>query len=427
MSQPQLFLPDKALVFRRLPEQYLIIRAMRETFDEFRSRGYSKSESLYFAYVLQNPNQHAVATAVGANEFHRRMTEYLRQAQNMVEHVIDRYLRPFAGRLDPHNAVANCLNPVAMLLMATDELPAVSSPLQKQRHLEAMRQFAIALQLFAIETVDDEAWVADDLAMIDQLSWERVFVPDESQYIWALVEQETDLERKGSPRSIDLYTRSRDKTPRLRKLRRAELPYKEELLSCRIAQIGDRRYFIHAVNRRKRLLSTLLKLERGRRGTDRRGWKYVVVATQEGRNPLLLATPQDAEEFNQYVHRVLWNLPLVVEPDMAPPNPESDPRYRDEKIIGRFHRVDNGRIVAGSAEQITTTLTRHVDTLFATHGVNHYLYRCRQILRYLAPLWFPHRRDFFEGVPNLTLPSYGVDWDKAYFTRQLETWWQTQL
>lgn len=401
---------------------------MRQAFDEFRARGYSSPDALYYAYTLRNPNRHGIATAVGVNEFHRRMTEYLRQAQNMVEHVIERYLGPFAGRLDPHNAVSNCLDPIAMLKMATDELAAGSSSLNRQRHLEAMRQLAIALQLFAIETVDHESWVADDLATIDRLSWERVFLPNESEYIWVLVELHTDPAMNRSAKSVEIFTRAQDKTARVRKLRRKSLPFKEELLSCRVALAGKRRYYIYAVNRRKRLLSTLIKLERGRQGTDRRGWKYVVVATQEQQDgALTLATEKDATVFSAHTRKILWQAPLLVEPDISPPNPDRNSRYIDEKILGRFHRSDNGRIIAGSSEQLTTTITHYVDTLFARDGVNHYLYRARQILRCLAPLWFPHRRDIFEGVSNLTLPGYGVAWDKRYFRAQLEAWWQTRL
>lgn len=428
MPDPELFIPDQALHFRRLPEQYQIVQAMRQAFDEFRGRGYSSQDALYYAYLLRNPNQHGVATAVGVNEFHRRMTEYLRQAQNMVEHVIERYLGLFAGRLDPHNAVSNCLDPVAMLKMATDELAVGSSSLNRQRHLEAMRQLAIALQLFAIETVDHESWVADDLATIDRLSWERVFLPNESEYIWILVELHTDPAMNRSAKSVEIFTCARDKTARLRKLRRRGFPFKEELLSCRVALVGKKRFYVYAVNRRKRLLSTLLKLERGRQGTDRRGWKYVVVATQgQQGGALRLATPQDATSFSTHSGQVLWKAPLFLQDDHSPPNPERSERYTDEKILGRFHRPDNGRTIAGSAEQLTTTITRHVDTLFSRDSVNHNLYRARQILKYLAPLWFPHRRDIFEGVNGLTLPGYGVAWDQRYFRAQLEAWWQTRL
>ncbi|MBI4591924.1 hypothetical protein HY733_00545 [Candidatus Uhrbacteria bacterium] len=428
MPEPHLFIPDQALEFRRLPEQYIIIREMRHEFEDLKSRGYSTRDALYFAYVRQNPNKQGVATAVGAGEFYRRMTEYLRQAQNMVEHVIDRYLRPFAGRLDPHNAVANCLDPLFMLLMATDDLPARASPLQRQRHLEAMRQLAIALQLLAIETVDDEAWVAEDLSSIDRLSWERLFIPDRSQYLWALVELHTEPALQGFARDVQIFTRGKDRTRKTELLRRTNSPYKEELLSCRIARIGSKLYYIYAANRRKRLLSTLLKLERGRTSTDRRGWKYVVVATKEdGSESLHVATTQDAADFDAHTKIVLWQPPLYLEPDRSPPNPDSSSRYTDLKNVGRFHRPDNGRVIAGSAEQLTMTITRHVDTLFAHDGVNHYLYRAQQILRYLAPLWFPHTRELFAGVNNLLLPGYGVDWGKPYFENQLKHWWLSQL
>jgi hypothetical protein len=427
LPTPKLFVPDDALHFRHLPEQYRNIQDMRRMYDRFREHGYSSKQAFYFAFVRGNPNQHEVATAVGEDEFLRRVTEYLREAQNMVEHVIDRYLRPFAGRLDPHNAVANCLDPIAMLKMATDDLPQGASALDRRLRLEALRQLAIALQLFAIESADDEAWVADDLSSIDRLSWKRLFLPNTSQELWVLIEQHTEPTLLGSAKTVEVFTRARDKAQRVRSLIRAKLPFKEEHFACRVVFMENRRFYIYAISRRKRLPSTLLKLERGRKGTDRRGWKYVVVATQTAEGMLTTATVEDADAFHQLTKQALWQDPLFEEQDVSPPNPDSDQRYKDLKTIGRFHRPDNGRIIAGNAEQLVTTITRYADTLFARNGVNHYLYRARQILKHIAPLWFPHSHKPFKGVRGLKLPDYSVDWSKEFFCRQLEVWWLTQI
>jgi hypothetical protein len=154
----------------------------------------------------------------------------------------------------------------------------------------------------------------------------------------------------------------------------------------------------------------------------------VVVATGRGANgKLLVATQDDACAFTAHTRATLWRSPLSPKLDTSPPNPDSDGRYRDEKIIGCFHRADNGRVIAGSAEQLTMTITQHVNTLFAQDGVNQYLYRARKIQKYLAPLWFPHRRDIFEGVNGIALPGYGVAWDTPFFRAQLEHWWMSQL
>ncbi len=425
MPGQQIFYPDEALVFRSLPVQFQRIHEMGRAFQRFSSKGYPERDALYFAYVETHRNALGIATASGAREFYRRMTEYLRSAMDMVEHVIATYLRPFAERLPSTNAVANCLDPVQMLKMATADPATNASSLDRRRHFEAQRQLGIALQLFAIETVDEEADVAKDLSVIDQLTWVRLFVPDESMDLWLVAELNPALAMRS--KTLELFKTHRQAKKAAKERRKKAISVKEELLPCRVAMVNAESYIVYVVNRRKRLLSTLLKLERQRPTGDRRGWKYVVTAVHKPGNGLHLAGREDAQAFHEHTHRTLWLDPLVVSNDGALPNPHRHKTYWDLKTLGHLHREDNGRTIAGSAEQLVTTITDHLDTYVAQDGLNHDLYRADQIRQYLAPLWFPYRRGPYDEIPTMRLPGFGVDWESPHFKELLEVWWINQL
>lgn len=424
---PKLFRPADALVFRSLPAQFAIIREMRERYDGFKHLGYSSKSAFYYAFVLSNANKHGISTDLGAEAFQKELITLLGVAQDIVEYMIDQRFRPFRERIAFHNTIANCLDPIKMLLMATDDPGSHADRLDRRRHFEAGRQLGIALQLFSISSVDPEAWVPEDLAQIEQLSWERLFDVGASETLWVLATLHQDPSMGGRTKDVRVFTSTKEKTHVLKRMRRRGMSVQENQLSCRVAFVKGMRYYIYAINRRKRLLSTLMKLERGRPYSDRRGWKYVVVAVETPQG-LRTATPEDAKRFSEHTRQFLWNYPLVEEVDESAPNPDSDSRYRDEKIIGRFERPDNGRIIAGPAEQMVTSIGPHIDTLVATDGqLNHTIYSARKALKYLAHLWFPYRRGPYSEIPDFRLPGYGVAWDKPYFRDQLEAWWHTQL
>lgn len=424
MTTPKLFCPDEALVFRTLPEEFRVITEMAQIFKELTDRGYAHKEALYHAFVQTHKNNHGISCTTGAMEFYNQMTEYLRTAMDMVEMVIDRYLRPFAERLPSHNAAANCLDPVHMLKMATTAPGPHASSLDRRLYFEARRQLAIALQLFLIESVDRESYVADDLTQIEQLSWERLFLKGRSQDLWVVAE----LDPNNSNRSKKLtFFTSKKPASRLRKsLQRRGILCKEEFLPSRIVLIGQRRFLVYVINRRKRLFSTLLKLERGRPTADRRGWKYVVVGV-EGRKGIRTATREDAMEFLEYSRGVLWQNPLMLSDTTPPANPFRHPTYWDVKITGRFLRRDNGRFIAGPAEQIITTITDYIDSYTATDDLNHALYRAHQVFSVIGPLWFPYRKGPYRNMEDLKLPRYGVNWELGSVRHDLERWWRSQL
>ncbi len=424
MSKQKLFYPDEALVFRSLPDQFRIITEMAGIFHRLVDKGYSHRDALYQAYVETHRNKHGISCVVGASEFYHRMTEYLRTAMDMVERVIDWYFRPFRERLPPHNATANCLDPIQMLCMATNNPGPRASSLERRLHFEARRQFAIALQLFAIETVDRESDVAEDLTVIEQLSWERLFLQGKSVDLWVV----SELDPNNHNRSCKLtFFESKKPATRMRKsLQRRGIPCKEEFLPSRFVQIKQRRFIVYVINRRKRLFATMLKLERGRSTADRRGWKYVVVGVR-GRKGIREATREDATEFLEHVRSTLWLDPLVLTEKADQVNPYRHSTYWDLKITGRFHRKDNGRLIAGPAEQIVTTIRDHLDSYTATDDLNHALYRAHQVFEVIGPLWFPYKKGPFKSLSSMRLPRYGVNWDLPGIQADLERWWHSQL
>lgn len=424
LTEQKLFHPDKALVFHSLPEQFRIVAEMGQVYRDLCAKGVPIRDALYFAYVQTHRNTYGISTAIGGREFYRRMTEYLRTAMDIIESVIDRHLRPFDERLVAHPTIENCLDPIQMLQMATHNPGSHASTLDRRKHFEAVRQLGIALQLFAVESVDDESWVAQDLTVIEQISWDRVFTTGESVQHWVLVELDPDRGHRAS--KIVLFGNQKKCTRARKRLRSRGIPHEELMLECLIAPVGSRKFVVHVINRRKRLFSTLLKLERGRSTTDRRGWKYIVVGVHS-RSGLNIATRTQAAEFRDHTREKLWIPPLVEVNQPASKKPYRHGTYWDVKVTGYLNREDNGRSVAGSAEQLVTTITDHVDSISATDALNHTLRRHSQVFDCIGPLWFPYRRGPYKVTPYMRLPHYGVNWNATRVRNGLNRWWTSQL
>jgi hypothetical protein len=203
------------------------------------------------------------------------------------------------------------------------------------------------------------------------------------------------------------------------------LPYGEAFM-CRVAEVGQSTYIVYADPRRKRMFATVLKLERGRSLSDRRGWKYVVVGVEQ-RGKLRVATREDAETFLSHTQNVLWKHPLVPHKDSTAPNPHRDATYWDCKIIGTYHKKHQGRIIAGPAEQLVTTVQDDLNASYARSRVNHELYRAEQIDDYLCELWFPHSGIRYQEHANFRSPHYGVDWSSPQAQERLTHWRINQI
>ncbi len=418
------FYPDEALRFRSLPEEMSLITEMGQVYKRLVEEGLKDRDALYIAYIQTHSSPDRVDALLGSREFRRQMSFFIGRAVDLVELVIREHFRPLRDRLALHSTIANCLDPVHLLKLASTDPGAHASHLEFRRHFEARRNLAIAMQIYAIEKYDPEYWIAKDLEHIEALCWERIFIPSVSQTVWFATQVRDADQPIGTIRLAFAKRRiNRQKKAIVTKVGQLKIDF----MMCRAVQISkNRRFLIYVIDRRKRLFSTLLKLERGRMSRDRRGWKYVVVGVQTG-NRVRTATRADAEEFLRFTQEKLWVAPLFPEEDTSPPNPDSDERYWDRKIIGRLHRTDNGRVVCGSTEQLVTTIRDHLNDKFTRTKRNHEMYRHLQVLGQIGPLWFPNTRDHLKALKSVRLPGYAVDWHSKEVNNSLWNWWLSQL
>jgi hypothetical protein len=427
LSSLPVFYPEQALVFAKLPRQFRTIVKMGHTFNSQISAGNDPRTALYIAYVLTHQKEYGIATTIGHNEFHRRMMDYLRIARQLVENVIHETHGPFSRSLTPHNRVTNCLDPIEMLKMAIMDPGPEAASISRHRYFEARRHFGIALQLFDIEEVDSELRVSNDLVAIDKLADERLFSENTSRDIWLIGWQ--DAENEHRILDVFIYSNSQEARKRAHNMRANGETFIEQALTCRITRVNGVSYIIYAEDRGKRLFASLLKLERGRRLTDRRGWRYVVVGV-ESDGVVRKATRKDAESFLGYTAEKLWKLPFVKVENGDEPNPHRDRSYWDCKITGHFLSKESHRVIAGPAEQLVTTITDYLDAEYAYADVNHRLYRASQIDKHIIPIWFPHNTLAFDGIIDMCgiqLPGYNVNWASKEVQRHLKEWRLAQI
>lgn len=402
-----------------------IITQMGDLFNECVGHGRSERKALAHAFLETHRDRDGLPIDIGSRELRRRLSEYIRRTIRLIEMVRREHFRPFRYRLAIHNQVTNCRDPIRLLKMGIKNPGPHASQLERRGHFEARRSLAIAMQMFVLEDVDPEFWVSEDLAAIEDLSWERLFVPGVSRGIW--VAASLDAERNYRTSRIMLSLSRRRLSKHRKELSATGAQVREELFECRMVQIKQTKFYVYAVDRGKLLFSTLLKLERGRAMMDRRGWKYVVIGVQGRKASIRPATREHAEQLLEHCRESLWQHPLHEEKDVSADNPFSAEDYWDCRVLGRLYRPHNGRIVAGTAEQLVTTIQDHLDDQHARDQRNHEVYRHRQVLKTIAPLWFPHSRANFKGIPSVRLPGYNVNWTSDHVQKKLHDWWLSQL
>ncbi len=409
-----------------MPEQFWIIRQMEEIYRNLVDHGYSRADALYFAYVQTHKNQFETSCGAGADTFRRDMTSLLRSAKDIIREVTKDYYWPMREPLQLHNTISLCLDPIRMFEIAIAGPTPRADPLEQRRDFEALRQFAIALQFYAIECADPEHEVAEDLFRIEELSWERLFIRGEGLTLWVINHMNPSKGYRSG--KIEFFDKKKPATRRSKSLARKGVPHKVHIIPSRLVRIGKKELIVFAAERSKDLFSTLLKLERGRKAVDRRGWKYVIVGSR-GTKKIKLATRTDAELFLEHTRTFLWQDPLFANPDDSEEvgNPYRDPTYWDKKIDGRFHHQNGERIIAGAAEQIVTTLRDYLDATTCHDRLNHTLYKADQIFDVITPIWFPRRRGPYQDNDRIRIPNYGINWELESVRQELESFWRTRI
>lgn len=458
--------PEKAFVFIPFEQELVRIDRMGRMYRHGLQSQMAERDAFWMAYTETHP-EHAPYVRMGADEFYEKVRDqFVKLAGRDVGDVIYGILRPFATELSRHSFERVCLEPGPLLLTAT-ERPTVPALLQVEvddadgdlmeesgtpdlvlpdvdeqnapagvwakktsiayrKYFDCRRRLAVALQYLSIELVDSDAASSKDLLTVDELSFARLFDPARDQAIWVFASlAHRKNNRVGSVLRLNTEAKAARATAR-RYTAANGRSYAERFL-CRIAIVHGKTFYVWADSRWKEKRSTLFKLERGRQLTDRRGWKYVVVAVKNG-DHLRAGTIEDALEFAQWSKERLWQHPLSTVIDDVSLNPNSHPDYHDTKVVGRIESYHEGRLVSAQCEQLVLGLADHINTVVSSDGVNHEFYRGGQVVDYICPKWFPY------SVYRVDWPSFPKRGDpevrsprKLEVKERLVRWWVSQI
>ncbi|MFH1632278.1 MAG: hypothetical protein ABIA47_04685 [bacterium] len=404
-------LPEEDMRFRSLKQEARAIKKMRHIYRARRKKREHRNPAFYFSYCTTHKNRQGVTTSLGDAGFIRAMESCIERAQEGVEMIAWRYLRPFEKQLATHNSVANCLNPIELFKQGAEPFPRDKSSISFRAVFDARRNFCIASQMFTVESEDPNRQVGDDLREIDRISWERLFVPGMSANI-AVVSVREPAPSFRVAQASTLYTDRGEARRAYNALRKSGAHCCHDLYPCRIVKAGSKHFAVYAENRWKRPISTVMKLEANRHFYDRRGWKYVVVGVREHGKVWRAGTRFDANELSAITVGKLWLPPLRVGVDKSGLNPFSHDLYWDVKVLGRFFRDVDGFTYAPRLEQIVLPLDIDLSLKYSHEYDNHFLYKALQVYEHLAPRWFPH---------------HGVNWQTQATRDALENWWKSQL
>lgn len=265
--------------------------------------------------------------------------------------------------------------------------PAAKHSIEYRKYWGCRLRLAIALQYLNIGLIDPDEWSSEDLLNVDELSNERVFLRGADRTIWILARLDARKKHRvcGEPR---MFLNQRPFNTARRKAENGGNAFHWDRFLCRVAQVNGKRFYIWVDSRWKEKRSTLLKVERGRALTDRRGWKYVVVAVEE-RGHLRVGTLADATEFARYTMERLWVGELVLGTDEGGLNPSSNEDYHDVKVVGRIIARYGTSWVSAQCEQLVLGLKGHLNTFTSDDSLNHDIYRGQQIVEFICPKWLP--------------------------------------
>lgn len=462
--EPPVFRVSEELRFLRHRSMIRVVHRMKPFYRAYLWQGYEKREALYMAYRDALPKKYlSKVLSLGAEVFYKDLEVCIREIADWLNGTIATIGQ--SGELEQPNLVANESDPASLF-----EIACVEEGYEWRMMTDARRNFAAALQLLKIKTIDPETKVYADLRRIDSLSYERLFAPKEDDTVVVIAELDpSDCSRaiegserifRGSEQPTGVDSRFNSLNVLRRVLTRGIRQYPQKVhetfakieadayekemreqgklvlrrpFYCRWTRSFDgKRYMVYAIDRRKTALSALLKLERGRGMTDRRGWKYVVIAVEE-HGSFRVASFKDAKEFNLLTRQVLWKEELVCvqeEVDRAPSfpvgvlnlrktaqNPNRSKHYVDVKTRGWFARDEqDGRKFFGGAEQIVMALNQYLRAEYSTGEENHKRYREKQLIKSLVPIWwwylYPERQPpllgFYEDLAdyvNGTVPG----------------------
>lgn len=423
----QTYRPEEAFQFVPFRKQRTIVNRMGATCRRwFDGRDMSRAGAFFEALEEQH-SWMAPFMRSWPVEFRyiRYRQEAVKNAARDIRDFIKHTVPPYKTPLSRHFSERVCIDPVALLKMAT-EVPEgeEGDTIPYRLYHDAFRQIAIANTYWGIELADPDEWASEDLRTVARLARDNLFEVGESRDIWVVAEIDP---RTGYPQKIRLFDDRNVKTRYVRKLKKhGKLVFADRFL-CRVLRVNGKVFFVLVDGRWKESGPITLKLEGGRDLSDRRGWKFVVVAVKTRRG-LRVARHRDAEEFTQICRERFWTGPLHAGPPDTDRNDKSHPQYKDDKITGSIEAVHGHLLVQAKAEQLTMSVDNHIKTRTAKDGVNHDLYRNRRAVTVLGPLYFP---TLIYGVHWPVFPKPGQPLEGSPAQKKtaqvLENYWRGQI
>lgn len=419
----KIFYPDQAgISFRRFLKEGAALNRMNRKYQQLLAANHATETALLHAFRATHHSRERVSTDLGAREFWLKLSAKLDEAETLLQQVADRRLTPFRGRLATIEEVANANDPAKLLGIIAQPKPGPTKRNKRIREMriweEAQRNLIIALQLMVIDEMDPRLRVSNDLDAIANLASRRLWHQTMPE-LWfvSVLDRENEYRVMGGHADPQIFAfRDEDEWRQKRDslVAAGHAVHVQPEIPVRVAETEEERFVVWMINRRKREHSRLLKIERTGVLKDSRGWKYVVVGVMPKHGGRMrIATREDALRFSEHTRRTLWTSELMEVPDDDMVNPHSDVMYWDVKVGGYYLSPDNGRFIAGRAEQIVTSIGDFISVECSRGSENHVRYAGRRIRDHIAPLWFGH---------------VGIDWKNDPEVRhQLEQAWINSL
>ena len=349
-----------------------------------------------------------IVVARGPHVFYASMITAIKQARFFIRQKVRVYAPEYRALLEAENTVHETIDPDTLFRMALRS-PSTDDVVSRRLPIDARRQFLIAVQIVLVEYVDSEEDVSRDLGKIFSLIRERTETGSAIVHVATRVRPRLTVRREQDPQQtfekrISL-ARSTISTSLQYSLGEPIPPmaggrvgaWYARTMTCRIMTLEGVQYYVLFSGRGKEIFSKLLKLERGRKLTDLRGWRFVVVALdRDDGKGIHVPTFNDVGTFARRIEKALWSPPLRVVNEDHPLNPASHWEYRDVRTRGTI-AVDNGRSTLGRCEQMCVGLVDWIFMETVMSDAHHSIYKAEQIYKVIMPRWFGDR---------------GVDWER---------------
>lgn len=348
---------------------------------------FAEKASVFGAWCAWQPEAAERVKLYGTDLFYERFVRSLEFAEDVLDLVVARYSGWHDEEIESVDEIGSCHDPLQLLSMLSHGFMGYRP--DELTRFEIARKLTLATQLMLVAAADPYEWATQDLTVFNILATQRLYQLG--------VRQRVDVQFTLEPKKhrVDLralLTVSLSDGAALPKMTGSE---RMKRYVCRAVKDGDTTFFLYTRSRLKKRISSIIRMERRGRLTDRRGSAQVVVAVQE-RGVLRPAIRDDVLRVVEIIRERLWQDPLWPEDDMSEPNGDSSSEYWDRKIVGRLH-CQHGFHIATPVEQQVTSLVDRLNVENALDGLSHDNYKGEIIRRHILPQWFPQEH-------------YGIDW-----------------